>query len=80
MFVYIILEIIKLNSETSNNSVRLVVVILIINIAKLVAATLAILIIATPFKLITFTILVIATPFKYNAYKAIRGYAANNAS
>jgi hypothetical protein len=47
---------------------------LIINIAKLVAITLAIPVIATPFKL------AIITPLKCSAYKAIRGRIASNAS
>jgi hypothetical protein len=53
---------------------------LAINITKLAATTLTILIIATPFKLITLIILVIATLLKRNTYKAIRGYAASSAS
>ena len=64
------LEIAKSNSETSNNSTRLIAVTLTINIAKLVATTLAIPIIATPLKLTTLAIPIIATPFKRNAYKA----------
>jgi hypothetical protein len=68
------LEIAKSNSKTSNNSIRLAVAMLAINIAKLAAITLVILIIATPLKLITIT------PFKHSAYKAIRGRAASNAS
>jgi hypothetical protein len=42
---------------------------LAISVAKLVATTLIVPIIAAPFKLI------IATPFKRSAYKAIRGRA-----
>jgi hypothetical protein len=53
---------------------------LAINIARLVAATLAILIIATPLKLTTLAILIIAIPLKRSAYKAIRGRAASSAS
>jgi hypothetical protein len=60
------LEIAKSNSETSNNSARLAVAMLAISIAKLVAITLA--------------ILVIATPLKRSAYKAIRGCATSSAS
>jgi hypothetical protein len=74
------LEIEKSNSETSNNSISLVVVALIINIIKLAATTLAILIVATPLKLITFAIPIIATPLKRNAYKVVRGCAANSAN
>jgi len=84
------LEIVELNSKTSNNNIRLVVATLTINITRLVAttltisitrlatATLAIPVIAIPPKLIALTILVIATPFKHSPYKAIRGYAASN--
>jgi len=74
------LEIAELNGETSNNSASLVAATLIINIAKLAATALSILVIATPFKLTTLIILIIAAPFKCNAYKAIRGRAASNAS
>jgi hypothetical protein len=74
------LKIVKLNSKTSNNSARLVVSALIINIAKLVAITLLILIIATPFKLAVFTVSIAAAPFKYKAYKAIRSCIASNAT
>jgi len=69
-----------LNSKTSNNSARLIAIILVISIAKLVATTFAIIIIAIPLKLITFIILIIATPFKCNAYKAIRGCIASSTS
>jgi hypothetical protein len=68
------LEIAKLNSKTSNNSIRLVVAILVISITRLVAAALIILIIAAPLKLI------IITPLKCSAYKAIRGCIASGAS
>jgi hypothetical protein len=68
------LEIAKLNSKTSNNSIRLVAAILAISIAKLVATTLAIPVIVTLFKL------AIATSLKRSAYKAIRGRAASGAS
>jgi hypothetical protein len=74
------LEIAESNSEIDNNSARLAVATLIINIARLVATTLAVPIIATPFKLATLIILVIAAPLKRNAYKAIRGRAASGAS
>jgi hypothetical protein len=74
------LEIAKSNSKTSNNSASLVIVTLAINIIRLAIATLAILVIATPLKLTTLIVPIIAAPFKRNAYKAIRGYAANNAS
>jgi hypothetical protein len=74
------LEIAKSNSETSNNSIRLAAVTPAINIARLVAAALAILIAAAPFKLTTLVILIIATPLKRNAYKAIRGRAASSVS
>ena len=74
------LEIAKLNSETSNNSIRLAVAMLAISIARLAAAAFIILVIATPFKLITLAILVIAAPLKCNVYKAIRGRVANNTS
>jgi hypothetical protein len=68
------LEIAKLNSEISNNNIKLVIAILAINIARLVATTFAILVIAAPLKLIT------TTPFKRSAYKAIKGYATSNTS
>jgi hypothetical protein len=68
------LEIAKSNSETSNNSIKLVAAILAINIAKLAAIALVILVIATPLKLATIA------PLKRSAYKAIRGCAASNAS
>jgi hypothetical protein len=60
------LEIVKLNGETSNNSAKLVAAMLVISIAKLAAIALA--------------IPVAATPLKHSAYKAIRGYAASSAS
>jgi hypothetical protein len=69
-----------LNSKTSNNSIKLAIAALAINVAKLAVAIFAIPIIATPFKLTTLAILVIATPFKHSAYKAARGCAANSAS
>ena len=68
------LEIAKLNGETSNNSIKLVIAILAINIAKLVATTLTIPVIATPLKLAT------TTPPKRSACKAIRSYTASKAS
>jgi hypothetical protein len=68
------LKIAKSNSKTRNNSKRLVIAALIINIAKLVAITLAIPVIATPLKLATIA------PFKHSAYKVIRGRAASNTS
>jgi hypothetical protein len=68
------LEIVKSNSETSNNSVRLVVAMLAISIARLAAIALAILVVATPFKLITIT------PFKRSAYKVAGSRTANSAS
>ena len=74
------LEIAESNSKIGNNSARLIIATLIINIAKLVAITLIILIIATSLKLITLIILIIATPLKRNTYKAIRSCAASNAS
>jgi hypothetical protein len=74
------LEIAKSNSKTSNNSARLVAAILAINIARLAATALVILIIAAPFKLTTLVILVIAAPLKRNACKAIRGCVASGAS
>jgi hypothetical protein len=74
------LEIAKSNSETSNNSIRLVAVALVISIAKLVATTLIILVIAAPFKLATLAILVAIAPLKCNAYKAARGRVASSAS
>jgi hypothetical protein len=68
------LKIVKSNSETSNNSIKLAVAILVISITKLVAAALIILVIATPLKL------TIITPLKRSACKAIRGRAASSAS
>jgi hypothetical protein len=56
------LKIAKLNGETSNNSISLIAIALAINIARLVATTLAILVAATPFKLIALIILIIVTP------------------
>jgi uncharacterized membrane protein YccF (DUF307 family) len=74
------LEIVKLNSKTSNNNIRLVIIMLVISIAKLVAAAFAVSILAIPFKLATFVVLIIATPFKRSAYKAARGCIANSIS
>jgi hypothetical protein len=74
------LEIAKSNGKTSNNSIRLVAATLAINIAKLAATTLIVLVIATPFKLTTLVILIIAAPLKHNTYKAIRGCVASSTS
>ena len=74
------LEIAKSNSKTSNNSIRLIAAALIINIAKLAATTLIILIIAAPLKLIALAIPIIAALLKCNACKAIRGYVASSAT
>jgi hypothetical protein len=74
------LEIAKLNSETSNNNIRLIAAMLTINIVKLAAAALVIPIIATPLKLIAFIVFIAAAPLKRNAYKAIRSYTASSAS
>ena len=74
------LGVVKLNSKTSNNSARLVVATLAINIARLVAAAFAVFVAATPFKLAVFAVLIAATSFKYSAYKAIKGCVANSAS
>ena len=74
------LEIVKSNSKTSNNSASLVIVTLAINIIRLAIATLAILVIATPLKLTTLTIPVIAAPLKHNTRKAARGCVASNTS
>ena len=74
------LEIAESNSETSNNSARLVIAMLAISIARLAATAFAILIIAAPFKLAALIVLVIAAPFKHNACKAARGCAASSAS
>ena len=74
------LKIAESNNKTSNNSIRLIAATLAISVTRLVATTLAIPIIATPLKLTTLAIPIIATPFKCNAYKAIRGRAANSAS
>jgi hypothetical protein len=68
------LEIAKSNSEISNNSIRLVIAILVISIAKLAAAALAIPVAATPFKLIAIA------PLKRSAYKVAGGCAASGAS
>jgi hypothetical protein len=46
------LKIAKLNGETSNNSISLIAIALAINIARLVATTLAILVAATPLSLL----------------------------
>jgi hypothetical protein len=53
---------------------------LVVSIAKLVAITLTIPVIATPFKLIALIIPIIATPLKRGAYKAIRGCIASSTS
>jgi hypothetical protein len=74
------LEIAKLNSKTSNNSIRLAVATLAISIARLVATTFAILVVATPLKLIALVVLVIAAPLKRNACKVARGRAASGTS
>ena len=74
------LEIAKSNSKTSNNSIKLVIATLIINIAKLAAAALAVLVIATPLKPTTLIIPIIAAPFKCSACKAIKGYTASGTS
>jgi hypothetical protein len=74
------LEIVKSNSETSNNNTSLIIAALAINITKLVATALAILVAATPLKLTAFTVLVIATPLKRNAYKATKSRAISNTS
>ena len=66
------LEIAKSNSKISNNSIRLAATTLIINIARLAAIALAIPVIATPLKFITFAIPIIAAFLKRSAYKAIR--------
>jgi hypothetical protein len=68
------LEIAELNGETSNNSIRLAATMLIISVARLVATTLAIPVIATPLKL------AIIAPLKHSACKATRSYIASNAS
>jgi hypothetical protein len=68
------LEIAKLNSETSNNSIRLIVAMLAISVIRLVAIAFVIPVIATPLKL------TIIAPLKHSAYKAIRGYTASSAS
>ena len=44
------LEIAKSNGETSNNSVKLAAAIFVISIARLAAATLEVLVVATPLK------------------------------
>jgi hypothetical protein len=68
------LEIAKSNSKTSNNSIKLAVAMLAINIAKLVATALAIPIAATPPKLTT------TTPLKRSAYKATGSRVASSTS
>jgi len=74
------LEIAKSNGETSNNSVKLAAAIFVISIARLAAATLEVLVVATPLKLIALIVLIIATPFKRSAYKSARGRAASSTS
>ena len=74
------LEIAKSNSKTSNNSIKLAAAMLAINIAKLVATTLAILVIAILLKLTTLVIFVIVAPLKRGACKVARGRAASGAS
>jgi hypothetical protein len=74
------LEIAKLNGETSNNSVKLAVAALVISITRLVAIAFIVLVAAIPLKLTTLAIPIIVAPFKRSAYKAIRGYAASSAS
>jgi hypothetical protein len=80
VFICVILEIAKSNSKISNNSARLVAITLIISVAKLAATNFIIPVIATPFKLATLAIYIIATPFKHNACKAISGCIASSAS
>jgi len=72
------LEIAKSNSETSNNSARLAAVTLAINIARLAAAALIILVIAAFFKRATLIVLIIATPLKRGAYKVAGRRGSNN--
>ena len=74
------LEIAKSNGETSNNSVRLVIATLIVNIARLAATTLTIPVIAAFLRLIAFIVLIIAALLRRSAYKAIRGRAASSTS
>jgi hypothetical protein len=74
------LEIAKLNGKTSNNSARLVIAALAISVARLIATTLIILVVAALLKLAALAVPVIVAPFKRSACKAIRGRAASSAS
>ena len=74
------LEIVKSNSKTSNNSVKLVIATLAISVAKLAATAFAILVIVALLKLTALIIPIIAAPLKRSACKAARGRAANSAS
>ena len=74
------LEIAELNSKTSNNSIKLVVAALIVSVTRLAAIALVVFIAATSFKLAAFAVPIIAASLKYNAYKAIKGRIASNAS
>jgi len=74
------LEIAKSNGETSNNSVKLAAAIFVISIARLAAATLEVLVVATPLKLITLVVPIIALPLKRGACKVAGGRAASGTS
>jgi len=78
--VRVMLEIAKLNGETSNNSIKLAAATLAISITKLVATAFAVLVIAAPLKLTAFIVPIIATPFKRSAYKVTGGCVASSAS
>jgi hypothetical protein len=67
------LEIAESNSETSNNSIRLIAAMLAISVTRLAAAALAVPIIAAPPKLAT-------AALRRSACKVARGRAASNAS
>ena len=74
------LEIAKSNGETSNNSVKLAAAIFVISIARLAAATLEVLVVATPLNLITLVVPIIALPLKRGACKVAGGRAASGTS
>ena len=74
------LKIAKSNSKTSNNSIRLAAAALAVNIARLIATTLAITVAATPLKLITLVVPIIALPLKRGACKVAGGRAASGTS
>jgi hypothetical protein len=74
------LEIVKSNSETSNNSARLAAAALVISIARLAATAFIIPIAAASPKLAALAVLVVTAPLKRSACKVAGGCAASSAS